>query len=368
MVNACSNEGSNEYVVFRNTRGLIHVDPDSIVFSYSTKPYPSSSLTDTFLANGNKAFCDSLNSQLDLNCSLEFVNCSVGDTLETSKKVILFYKEPTDTPDLSFWCSSNEEKIYCLFTADPNWRSNGNFANSPSGKRYFRLVLNSDSFNSVYTNQWSASKDGNYVYYDSLGDNPKYGNYPNCEPINLQSLPVHYEYFRGYNSGLVNTLIWSTSSELNNEGFNIWRRTDQEDWEIVDFVSSNYLPIQALRQYKFDDKIEETNAYYYRLEQIDWDGIRTYSDVIKIQREFEAILSVEIYPNPADSYAQLSLVNGDLLKPNSLRVQLVDYKGFRRNIQMDKKMRLDLSSIPSGYYFVVVQMPYNFARIPLYIR
>lgn len=84
---------------------------------------------------------------------------------------------------------------------------------------------------------------------------------------------------------LTNTIRWSTASEQNNFGFNVYR-ADQEDGP---FTKLNEKPIAGsgttdnTKKYAFvDDTIEAGKAYYYYVESISLDGVRErFTPVIK---------------------------------------------------------------------------------------
>ena len=77
------------------------------------------------------------------------------------------------------------------------------------------------------------------------------------------------------------TLLWATSEESNNKGFEIERSLDAEYWETIAFVigqakSSDYV------DYQFIDFFPEGGVNYYRLKQISKDLSESFSSVVSI--------------------------------------------------------------------------------------
>jgi hypothetical protein len=77
------------------------------------------------------------------------------------------------------------------------------------------------------------------------------------------------------------TLIWSTSEEYNNKGFEIERSLDAVYWESIGFVtgqvkSSDYV------DYQFYDFFPEGGTNYYRLKQISENHSVSYSIMVSI--------------------------------------------------------------------------------------
>ena len=122
----------------------------------------------------------------------------------------------------------------------------------------------------------------------------------------LGSLPVNFLDFRL--SSLQNnvTLYWSTSSESNNNGFEIQRSIDGTNWNKVGFVNGTGNS-QTVKRYSYEDKQLNIGFYFYRLKQVDKDGSFKYSKVItsKISNKLSFVLG-QNYPNPASQNTTIS--------------------------------------------------------------
>ncbi len=91
-----------------------------------------------------------------------------------------------------------------------------------------------------------------------------------------------------------NLLIWSTASELNNQGFEIERSLDGQHWQNIGWVDG-FGTSNSVRNYEFLDPANLTTTYY-RLKQIDYDGKFEYSTLAVAERKLEN--KIVVFPNP----------------------------------------------------------------------
>lgn len=94
-------------------------------------------------------------------------------------------------------------------------------------------------------------------------------------------------------------LNWSTSSELNNSGFYIERKSEYAEWNNLGFVSGNGTT-NNVSNYSFTDRNLESGNFSYRLKQVDFNGEYRYyylgTDInIGIPAKFSLSQN---YPNP----------------------------------------------------------------------
>jgi hypothetical protein len=112
-------------------------------------------------------------------------------------------------------------------------------------------------------------------------------------------LPVELVSFTADLSENEIVLNWSTATETNNSGWNIERKQLNHDWQKIGFVEGkgNSTTIQ---NYSFTDNDLTSTKYQYRLEQLDYDGTLSYSDVVEIEFNQlpEEFALYQNYPNP----------------------------------------------------------------------
>lgn len=108
------------------------------------------------------------------------------------------------------------------------------------------------------------------------------------------ALPVTLINFTAKKSGKTNLLRWSTTSEVNNSGFEIERSFDARNFDKIGFLDGKG-ESKNLETYQFVDE-NPYSVSYYRLKQIDVDGKSTYSRIVQVHSAEQAL---KLYPNPA---------------------------------------------------------------------
>ena len=112
----------------------------------------------------------------------------------------------------------------------------------------------------------------------------------------VASLPIELLYFNGVVCETGNRLYWSSSSENNNDYFNIEKTRDGIDWNSIVTIegagnSNNQL------YYSFVDEDVESIINYYRLKQTDYDGKFKYSDIISIDNRENKVKEIDKITN-----------------------------------------------------------------------
>ncbi len=111
-------------------------------------------------------------------------------------------------------------------------------------------------------------------------------------------MPVELTSFTANYFGKSVELNWSTATETNNKGFSIERKTKNNDWTEIGFVSGRGTTTEQ-SYYEFADDNVSPNTYSYRLKQIDFDGSFEYSTIVEIDVTSVSEFSLsQNYPNP----------------------------------------------------------------------
>jgi len=112
-------------------------------------------------------------------------------------------------------------------------------------------------------------------------------------------IPVELTSFTANVNNLSQVVLnWETASEINNQGFEIERRTETSEFRTIGFVEG-YGTTTEPRSYVYTDVTAEMGVNYYRLKQVDYNGTYAYSDVVEI--DVTAPLTFDLaqnYPNP----------------------------------------------------------------------
>ena len=110
-------------------------------------------------------------------------------------------------------------------------------------------------------------------------------------------LYVDYRSFTGHIEGRNHVLEWVTEIEENNKGFEVQRSIDATNWEVLGWVDGNGNSNQ-INSYRFIDEKPEPGNNYYRLKQIDFDGISDFSNVVILKRLIDKPRII-VTPNPS---------------------------------------------------------------------
>lgn len=165
-------------------------------------------------------------------------------------------------------------------------------------------------------------------------------------------LPVQLTFFRGeLTNGLVK-LHWRTASEVDNEYFYIEKMTDGK-FETIGGLQGRGT-INFPTDYYFIDPSEGVKKLYYRLRQVDFDGVSNYSEVIKV--EFE-VYAISLYPNP--SFTGEFYISTPYDFEEQLLLKIVNHLGsVVKEMVLTKTKNSGKVSVPvmleQGFYTVII--------------
>lgn len=139
-----------------------------------------------------------------------------------------------------------------------------------------------------------------------FGSNPDIGCFESNYPV-----PVKLSF---YNVSLKEELTvkqivnnWKTLTEVNTKIFNVQKSVNGKE-----FVTVGNVAARGASEYSFTDKISGNinlpAAIYYRLEIVDADGSKAYSETRQVQLK-TTNTKLEVYPNPATDKIQLRFSN-----------------------------------------------------------
>lgn len=159
-------------------------------------------------------------------------------------------------------------------------------------------------------------------------------------------LPVELVDFSAIKSARGAELSWKTATEINNEGFDIERSTDNERWTSIGYVNGNGNSNTAI-QYEFLDNAPAAGTNYYRLKQNDFDGQFEYSRVVALDFN-HGKLDVAAYPNPVKDVLYLNL--DDNL--DNVEIQIQDVNGKVLWTQQGAVSEIPFETYSPGVYLL----------------
>ena len=209
----------------------------------------------------------------------------------------------------------------------PTGVTSGNYANS------YVLTAQQEGWlltDSVYLNIHSTAFPGGEIRTQMLLDNP---------------LPVELSSFTSIVNANEVILNWTTSSELNNSGFEIERSAVNNEWTKIGNVTGNGT-VSTPVNYSYTDKGLSSGTYNYRLKQIDFNGNFEYfnlSNEVNVGIPADYKLS-QNYPNP---FNPTTKIDYQLPKDGQVSISLYDISG-------KEIMQLVNDNKPAGYYSVTL--------------
>jgi hypothetical protein len=174
----------------------------------------------------------------------------------------------------------------------------GNFAWDPIKKEISSTTQQKRNFafTETYLNQaiavWQERRDTAFA---------PYAQNIHCDGSIGGVLPVTLTKFWGNLKDRIVSLFWETKTENNNKGFYIARSTDGINYSNIGFVASKapFGNSVGVINYTITDPKPFNGNNYYRLEQLDFDGRSTFSNVILIKNNNSFGMRMNnVYPNP----------------------------------------------------------------------
>ncbi|MBI5404165.1 MAG: T9SS type A sorting domain-containing protein [Ignavibacteriae bacterium] len=178
---------------------------------------------------------------------------------------------------------------------------------------------------------------------------------------NLGSLPVELASFSYQVSGRDVKLNWETAKEQNNAGFEIFRKSSDEDiWLKTGFVKGNGT-INTQSVYLYYDKNLKSGKYSYKIKQMDYNGnFREYElgNEVSIGIPSKYSLS-QNYPNPFNSETRIHF---EICKLSSVVLKIYDVTGREIKTLIEEKLKPDYYDVKwnatnysSGVFFITLK-------------
>lgn len=193
----------------------------------------------------------------------------------------------------------------------------------------------------------------NANYVDALGATVDFKADPSCDAA---SFPVSLTYFDAELDELQRVeLRWGTSSELNNDYFEIERSADGRVFQPLERISGAGNSTSELTYKTFDEE-PLPGVSYYRLKQVDLDGSFSYEGIVSVRIEIqdEVVAKAFAYPNPASDELHIQISSSEelpvLIRMFSLNGQLVKQESVRIRKGLNT-FTWQVTELNTGLYF-----------------
>ncbi len=195
---------------------------------------------------------------------------------------------------------------------------------------------------------------GNYRWSTNNGVSYSNSSYLNSFQLNGMVLPVELTIFKAEKKSASVLLIWQTASEENNKGFDIQRSADGKKWDSIGWIEGHGTSLEQQKYQYLDGSVRSGQIYYYRLKQMDFDGVFEYSKVIAIEPGSTDEENVRFYPLPVKDQLVVEFTTSN---EDELQIILSDLTGrslitqqVRASVGINQYY-LEMNNLPPGTYF-----------------
>lgn len=171
-------------------------------------------------------------------------------------------------------------------------------------------------------------------------------------PVEISNFDAHHD-----KTNRQNEIFWTTQSEKNNDYFVLLRSVAKDEYKPlvkIPGAGNSDVPLD----YIFLDKdISRNGIYYYQLQQVDFDGKQTFSDIVLVSVQHSSGVTTSIYPNPTNglihckidgNFENVQMVLYDVLGNKLIESESTSSKDSE-NISV-----LSCDNLPGGVYQVLI--------------
>lgn len=188
--------------------------------------------------------------------------------------------------------------------------------------------------------------DGNVVSSAAITD---FSPFTLGSSTTLNPLPVHLLNFNALPLQASVKVVWSTSSEINNDFFVVEKSLDGKIWNELGRVEASENS-NTVSKYNMLDNTPVLGLQYYRLKQFDLNGEFTYSQIASARFTEELLETVSIAPNPAKNLVNVMLLdnedeNASISLINSIGQTVLHFENVSGSV-----LTLNMSDLANGVY------------------
>lgn len=177
---------------------------------------------------------------------------------------------------------------------------------------------------------------------------------PPKEPKEFSWLPITLAQFKATPTAAGGARIeWITQTETNNDYFTLYRSYNGVVFEAI--ATKGGAGTTTVPQfYKYDDKNFITNIAYYKLEQTDYNGKKTMSNVVAVQNMYLSTFEIEQLQNNGNGNYSITFLFPDNETENHISIyNIMNVKKAEYNFAAGSiSAQAEVNLYPSGTYIV----------------
>jgi hypothetical protein len=169
----------------------------------------------------------------------------------------------------------------------------------------------------------------------------------------VTALPVELIRFETKREEGTVVLNWATASEHNNSHFEVEKSIDGTTWTKMATIAGNGNSQKIINYHYEDHRAEMGKIIYYRLKQLDFDGVFEYSFVRMVSDKMEAgTILTSVYPNPTNKFLNVKIED-----IGTCQILLIDQSGqIKYQIETSQNSEtINTSNYQMGIYYVIIQ-------------
>ncbi len=275
----------------------------------------------------------------------------------TGDKIAITIKGPAPTSDTEF-----QNGAYLISMDNPGTYI-GKFQlsgiNNPAGTAglawYYPGTSGTDLFNFGWPEPWPTFRVTTYANEDPANA---------ALPVEIAALSAELT-----DNNYV-TINWTTKSEIRNLGFNVFRGiTNDGPWYKIntELLKGAGTSVQE-HYYEYIDKdINKNGIYFYKIEQIDTDGMISYFGPVQLNAESNIPQSFSLQQNYPNPFNPLTTIIYALPEESNVQVKIFNMRGELVNVLINQKQNAGTYKITwdgtsdngqvlsSGLYFVKIE-------------
>jgi hypothetical protein len=173
------------------------------------------------------------------------------------------------------------------------------------------------------------------------------------------ALSIELVDFWGVSVGSNNELYWSTSSEIDNDYFEISYSTEGYNFEVLTNVNGSGNSSQLLN-YRFIHTNPKIGVGYYKIKQVDYNGESEEFPIISINNNIinTPYIFTDVYPNPSSNIFYFNYTGKLFNQPITIRlmnsVGSVLLDGVIEKFNDSQSIPFKLMGISKGYYVIEI--------------
>ncbi|MFY7963912.1 MAG: T9SS type A sorting domain-containing protein, partial [Chitinophagaceae bacterium] len=162
------------------------------------------------------------------------------------------------------------------------------------------------------------------------------------------TLPIQLISFSATPSQSKVLLQWQTTTETNNNYFTVQRSSNSDNWQDIAIVKgAGNSSIE--KKYSSIDNHPLQGISYYRLQQTDFNGSVSYSEVRQVAISKEQV-AISIYPNPASKVLHINTESKAML-----RIYNVVGKQMATHNLAQGDNSINIEQLSQGVYVAVIE-------------